>query len=167
MGGLSAGLSGDLSGAISASLGISFSKEMLEAQEQAKDLGVHEVVRNVATYKVITDDMSDIDLPCEVEWEGCQVRFDPTGEIPQHIKKQQIQQDLISQLQKIRGTSVIMSDGTVLYNSLAGGQLVTTFRYGAWVERLKKYSEEVTREKQRNAEKEHKEAVKPFSQIDF
>jgi len=64
-----------------------------------------------------------------------------------------------------------MPDGTVLYRSFGDNRVVTVFRYGAWVERMKAYSEQITLERRQIAEakaqKKQEDALKPFSGIDF
>ena len=59
-----------------------FNQEMgvTEAQQKAIDLGIYEIVRNVAL------NGGDMYIPTEVEWEGCRVIFDEA------IRQQQMQQ---------------------------------------------------------------------------
>ena len=68
-------------------------------------------------------------------------------------------------------TKITMPNGTILYRALEEGEEVTDFRYGAWVERLKAYSEQITATKQQEADAKQKQdrdvQLKPFSQIDF
>ena len=88
------------------------------------------------------------------QWEGCNLIYEQE-----------------STATKQGGTRVVMSDGTTLYSSLENGQLVSVFRNGAWVERIKAYSEQLTTEKKRademKAQQEREGKMKPFSDIDF
>ena len=125
---------------------------MLAASKQAAELGIYEIVRNIATKGNNTDN------PCEAEWEGCKLVFN----------QKKVVNDLESKV-----TSITMSNGTLLYQaydsalSVIAGLLVTDFRYGAWVERITKYSEQITAKKQQEAEAKAQEKLKPFSGIDF
>ncbi len=113
-------------------------------------------MRNLATQGKNTQE------PCEVEWESCKIKF----------RKLEIANG------RLFVTSIKMPDGVVLYRCEERGILrkeqqiqVTDFRYGAWVERIKAYSEQITLERQRAAEaraqKKQENALKPFSGIDF
>lgn len=122
--------------------------EVIEAQKRAKELGIYEIVRNVANKggKSKKNAMT--------EWEGCNVIYEQESTATQQ-----------------GGTRVVMPDGTTLYSALENGQRVSVFRYGAWVERLKAYSEQLTAEKKRadeaKAQQERENKLKPFTQIDF
>lgn len=142
-----------------------FNQEMgvTEAQQKAIDLGIYEIVRNVAL------NGGDMYIPTEVEWEGCRVIFDEA------IRQQQMQQQQQRQWPQAKpffeGTCVVHPNGELLYQALQKGKDVKAFRYGAWVERIKAYSEQITLEKQQaayaKAEQERLEKLKPFTQIDF
>ena len=66
---------------------------------------------------------------------------------------------------------MVHPNGTLLYQAFQKGQDVKTFRYGAWIERIKAYSEQITLEKEQaayaKAQQERVEKLKPFTQIDF
>ena len=100
--------------------------EIVEAQKQAKELGIYEIVRNVAN-KGGTPKKNAM-----TEWEGCNVIYEQESTVA-----------------KQGGTRVVMSDGTTLYSALEKGQRVSVFRNGAWVERIRIYSEQLTAEKKR------------------
>ena len=59
----------------------------------------------------------------------------------------------------------------MLYSADEGGQRVEAFRFGPWVERLRKTAESIKMEKAAAIEAEEKarqeKAVEPFSRIDF
>lgn len=132
--------------------------EIVEATMKASELGIYDIVRNIATQGGNTDS------PCEAEWEGCRLVLN--------------QKQLVNNVQTTV-TSITMPNGTLLYRGeesavtsiFGGGLLVTDFRYGAWVDRIKVYSDQITAKKQQEAEakaqQEHEAKLKPFSQIDF
>ena len=133
-----------------------------EAQQQAINSGIYEIVRNVAL------NGSDVYISAEAEWEGCRVIFNAENRVQQvRMQSRQQQQDKPF----LGGTCVVHPNGTLLYQALGEGTDVKTFRYGAWVERIKAYSEQITLEKQQAAyakeEQERVEKLKPFTQIDF
>ena len=130
------------------------SDEIKKSQERAKELGIYEILRNLATQGKNTQE------PCEVEWESCKIKF----------RKLEIANG------RLFVTSIKMPDGVVLYRceeciARKAEQRVTDFRNGVWVERIKAYSEQITLEKQQAAEaraqKKQENALKPFSGIDF
>ena len=45
------------------------SDEIKKSQERAKELGIYEILRNLATQGKNTQE------PCEVEWESCKIKF--------------------------------------------------------------------------------------------
>lgn len=119
-------------------------KDVIEAQKQAIDLGIYEIIRNVTG-----------EGKCEAEWEGCRIVFEQVGTAITSGGK----------------TSITLPDGTTLYSALEKGQKVTEFRHGAWVERIKKHSDEIAAKKQGVAEAEAQQErvakLKSFSKIDF
>ena len=141
-------------------------REVTEAQQRAIDLGIYEIVRNVAL-QVEQQQQQQQQQQHEVEWEGCRVIF------KDETQQQQEQQQQQQQREKpfFEGTCVVHPNGTLLYQAFKQGKDVKTFRYGAWVERITAYSEQVTIEMQRKAEskvqKEREAKMKPFSGVDF
>ncbi len=145
------------------------SDEIAKAAEQAKNLGIYEIVRNIASNGKNTD------KACDSTWEGCIVVFEcQNGEpksnlasasgIATHVR-------WFAAADLVFETRITMPDGTILYRALKKGQEVTDFRYGAWVDRIKTYSEQITLERQQAAEerakKKQEAALKPFTKIDF
>ena len=69
--------------------------------------------------------------------------------------------------------SVVMPNGLTIYKAEVGGfgnvNVVTDFRYGSWVEKLKAYSEQITAEKKQieteKSEQEQRAKLSPFSVI--
>ena len=140
------------------------SDEIKKAAEQAKSLGIYEIVRNIASNGKNTDEA------CDSVWENCIVVFEC-----QHGKALQ-KSDLTASFSAFVipttcETNIKMPDGTVLYRARRKGQEVTDFRYGAWVDRITAYSEKITAEKNRadqeKAQKKQNAKLKPFSGIDF
>ena len=133
--------------------------EVLEATKKASELGIYDIVRNIAMQG------SNTDNPCEAVWEGCRLALN--------------QSQVVNNIQT-KVTSITMSNETLLYRgeesavaSIFGGGLllVTDFRYGAWVDRIKTYSDQITAQKQQEAtskaQQEQEKKLKPFSGIDF
>ena len=117
------------------------SDEIKKAAEQAKNLGIYEVVRNIASNGKNTDEA------CDATWENCIVVFEcQDGKPLQKHAASDVMAFAIPRLfsPSTSETNIKMPDGTVLYRALRNGQEVTDFRYGAWVERIKAYSEQIT-----------------------
>ena len=124
-------------------------------QEKAIELGIYQVVQNIASKGKGGKEF------CEATWESCNIKF---------REKQTLANGRFSV------SSITMPDGVVLYRceewiARKAEQRVTDFRNGVWVERIKAYSEQITLEKQQAAEaraqKKQENALKPFSGIDF
>ena len=130
-------------------------KAQVEAQRMAQELGIYEIVRNVALGG------GEMYVPAEVEWQGCRVIFDEA------IGQQQLQQQQGKRF--FEGTCVVLPNDTLLYQALQKGREVKTFRYGSWVEKLKAYSEQITLKKQQaaaeKAEQERQAKLAPFAEI--
>jgi hypothetical protein len=113
------------------------SDEIKSAQKQATELGIYEMLQNLATKG------KDKAVFYETTWEGCQIKFRET--MQPFAEKRAV------------ATSIVMPDGLILFRceeSVSDGtKNITDFRYGAWVERIKAYSEQ--------------ETVKSFSGVDF
>ena len=107
----------------------------------------------------------DMYISTEVEWEGCRVIFDEA------IQQQQQQRQQQQGKPFFEGTCVVHPNGELLYQALQKGKDVKTFRYGAWIERIKAYSEQITAKKRQEteakAQQKREEELKPFSGIDF
>jgi hypothetical protein len=139
-------------------------KAQEEAQRMAQELGIYEILRNVATGGQNTQNS------CEVDWSGCTIKFK---------ERQKAGGTLADSISTIIGntnaasdilvTSIIMLSGTILYRSMDDGKHVTHFRYGSWVEKLKLFSEQITatneRAKAEKAEQEKKAKLAPFAAI--
>ena len=142
------------------------SDEIKKAAEQAKTLGIYEIVRNIASNGKNTDEA------CDSTWEKCVVVFEcPNGEpVPKSSPIRKIG-TIWGAPESVFETKITMPDGTILYRALKKGQEVTDFRYGAWIERIKSYSDQITVERQRRleakAKNEQDKKLKPFSGIDF
>ncbi len=131
------------------------SDEIKKVQEKAIELGIYQVVQNIASKGKGGKEF------CEATWESCNIKF---------REKQTLANGRFSV------SSITMPDGVVLYRceewiARKAEQRVTDFRNGVWVERIKAYSEQITLEKQQAAEaraqKKQENALKPFSGIDF
>ena len=131
------------------------SDEIKKVQEKAIELGIYQVVQNIASKGKGGKEF------CEATWESCNIKF-------------REKQTLVNG--RFYVSSITMPDGVVLYRceewiARKAEQRVTDFRNGVWVERIKAYSEQITLEKQQAAEaraqKKQENALKPFSGIDF
>lgn len=123
-------------------------REIVEAQQKSIEFGIYDIIRNiVGKGKNINSG--------EAEWESCRIVFEQVGVATNTDSE----------------TSITMPDGTILYCALEGGKKITQFRHGEWVERIKKYSNQITVDRQHQAEieaKNEREAeLKSFSKIDF
>ena len=123
------------------------SDEIQKAQQMALKLKVNEIIENVVTKA------GNMPNATKAEWEGCQLCFE--------------------QKEFSTDVSVVMPNGLTIYKAEVGGfgnvNVVTDFRYGSWVEKLKAYSEQITAEKQRaeveKAAQEKKAKLAPFAEI--
>ena len=121
------------------------SDEIQKAQQMALKLKVNEIIENVVTKAGTMPNAT------KAEWEGCQLCFE--------------------QKEFSTDVSVVMPNGLTIYKAEVGGlsNVVTDFRYGSWVEKLKTYSEQITAEKQRaeveKAAQEKKAKLAPFAEI--
>ncbi len=107
-------------------------QEVIEAQQMAIDLELEKIIENIVTNAGIVPDAT------KAEWEGCQLTIEHKPSDPSD------------------NFSIVMSNGQTLYKAKRNNWndvTVTDFRYGAWVERIKAYSEQLK--------------IQPFSQIDF
>jgi hypothetical protein len=139
--------------------------QIKENQEKAEEFKIHEAIKNIVNGgDWVKDKMG------EVEWEKCNINYRP-------VLSTMHTAEAFFVLGKI-----IMKDGTVLYESEMRSHQVdgvnnkrvrytTQFRNGKWVERLLKYSENISRQYQEELNKKEQEAhekkMKPFSEIDF
>ena len=151
-------------------------KAQAEAQQMAKELGIYEILRNIAT------NGSNHSEPSESKWGSCLIKYKVKEMGLGHLVNNDNSVGSIS-LGFINAmssafteqivTSIAMPDGTILYRSVevqsTGGQKVLDFRYGSWVEKLKTDSEKITADKQRaeaeKAEQEKRAKLSPFSAI--
>lgn len=136
-------------------------------QQIVEDLRLHEVIKNI-----VNGGNPESDNAGSVQWESCEIIYEPLLETS--ILKG-------AMLGKIK-----ILDGDVLYESFSckntqgrmwslmlgdNCRYTKQFRMGKWVDRILKYSEEVSRkylEDLKNKELEdRKEKMKPFSEIDF
>ena len=121
------------------------SDEIQKAQQMALELRVNEIIENVVTKAGAMPNAT------KAEWEGCQL--------------------CLEQKDFSKDVSVVMPNGLTIYKAEVGGfgNVVTDFRYGSWVEKLKAYSEQITAEKQRTeaekAEQEKRAKLAPFAEI--
>ena len=138
-------------------------KAQEEAQRMAQELGIYEILRNVATGGKNTQNS------CEVDWSGCKVKFREPQKTGGNAMSTLMKMGAGLASADIFVTSIIMPNGVVLYRSMDEGQHVTDFRYGSWVEKLKVDSEKITAEKRRaeaeKAEQEKRAKLSPFSAI--
>ena len=152
-------------------------KAQEEAQRMAKELGLYEILRNIAT------NGSNHSEPSESKWGRCLIKYKVKETGLDHL----VNNDnsiggigtfgFINKMSSVFSeqivTSIAMPDGTILYRSVelqpTGGQKVLDFRYGSWVEKLKVDSEKITAEKRRaeaeKAEQEKRAKLSPFSAI--
>ena len=149
-------------------------KQVIEdARLQAKQLGIYRIVKTIATQGKHHKE------PSQVKWEDCtlkylmleptQIKADPTG----FLKGLR---SFFSRMTapRVSVTSIIMSDGTVLYRSEGRSeefQVITDFRMGHWVERITAYSQEIsTKQHQQSIEMVkalNQKRLEAFSKIDF
>ena len=146
-------------------------------QEIAEDLNIHEAIKNI-----VNNGNPDSNDSGRVEWETCEIFYKPLKET----------NFIGSDVSEILGLIKIL-DGDVLYEyysekekikervsfalSISSGmrgyncRYTTQFRKGKWVERLLKYSEEISQkyqeEDRKNRQQAYAEKIKPFSEIDF
>ena len=156
----------------------STTKNLLDVIQRTQELGIEELVRNVVHQGGESKEHA------EAVWEGCRLIFaaqpkadaqsQTTGGLFSHLSFITGAVDTIKAAASTKpnhelGTSIIMPDGTFLYN--ADGPQVKAFREGPWVERLTAYSKQLTEQRlQREREEEQKrldEKRKPFQNIDF
>jgi hypothetical protein len=142
-------------------------KAQAEAQQMAKELGIYEMVRNIVT------NGSKHSQASESKWGNClikyRVRDDNAASFVDAVAS--IFEEVSSPDERTV-TSLTMPNGTILYRSYetkVGGQIISDFRYGSWVEKLKADSEKITAEKRRaeaeKAEQEKRAKLSPFSAI--
>lgn len=143
--------------------------EVKEMQLKAEQLNIFEIIKNIANHGDNTKDEANI-----VEWEECKLVY----------KEQELKSNTLGMLFKegysvTNKTHLIMKDGVVLFSSECRNykssnstkEYITAFRNGKWVDRIKAYSDKLTKEhkqsliEQKNKAKERKLA--PFSEIDF
>ena len=138
--------------------------------KRAQELGIEELVRN------IVHQGSDSKTHAEARWEGCRLIFAARsstggGTFSAHRAAIMSLRGETTEPDHEVGTSIIMPDGTFLYNAALDGVHVKALREGPWVERLTAYSKQLTEQRlQREREDEQKrleEQRKPFQNIDF
>ena len=93
-----------------------------------------------------------------IEWEGCEIRYWSSGLFPKTRS----------------GGTITKSDGTVLFHGcdeIGSRGEVVSFRFGAWVERLKAHVKQLKKSKElaekQQAESEDAEKIEPFGDVDF
>lgn len=150
-------------------------------QQIAEDLYIHEAIKNI-----VNNGNPNRNETGRVQWESCEIFYAP-------IKKENFSDK--ENKSEMLGLIKIL-DGDILYESYSkknkptiGDIMATTmnghssavqgydcryttqFRKGKWVERLLKYSEEISQQYQaedrKNKEEAYAEKMKPFSEIDF
>lgn len=139
--------------------------QIKENQEKAEEFKIHEAIKNI-----VNGGDREKDEMGEVEWETCIINYRPV------LATMHTAESFF-----ILG-KVTMHDGTILYesemrshkfNGVNGTRVryTTQFRFGKWVDRLLKYSEELSESHSRKIEKGNQEIQKkklePFSEIDF
>jgi len=139
---------------------VSFSKnkDIEEIQKKVEELKLHQAIKNIVNIGNPSQDEKGT-----TELESCIINYQP---ITNSLNKND------SVLAKI-----IMQDGSVLYESLlklengSRTRYTETFRFGNWVDRFLKYSEELRTQHLAEFKKqileEQQEKMKPFSEIDF
>ena len=136
-----------------------------ENQEKAEEFKIHEAIKNIVNGgDRVKDEMG------EAKWETCIINYRPV------LATMHTAESFF-----ILG-KVTMHDGTILYESemrfhkfdginSKRVRYTTQFRFGKWVDRLLKYSEELSESHLRKMEKEEQEIKKkklePFSEINF
>ncbi|MFW1944298.1 hypothetical protein ACG93R_12425 [Acinetobacter guillouiae] len=139
---------------------VSFSqnKDIEETQKKVEEIKIHEAVKNTVNVGNYMKNESG-----KVEWENCIIHYRPvTGNLHKN-------NELLAK--------ITMKDGTVLYESLlkisdgTKTRYTEVFRFGKWVERFLKNSEELSEkynlEIEESERKMKEEQIKPFSEIDF
>lgn len=139
---------------------VSFSenKDIEANQKKAEEINIHEAIKNTVNVGNYMKNEKG-----NAEWETCLIYYCPV--LPNDNENNKL-------LAKIT-----MTDGTVLYESLLkvsdGNKTRYTeaFRFGKWVERFLKNSEELSEkynlEIEERKRKMKEEQMKPFSEIDF
>ncbi len=129
------------------------SDEIKKIQEQAIELGIYQIVRNIVTNG---DNKSEA---VESEWQNCKLKLRVEENNRPFGSSEFV-------------TSVVMPNGLTLYRvkeDSAGALIVTHFRYGSWVEKIQAHSEQITatneRIKAEKAEQEKQAKLSPFSAI--
>lgn len=136
--------------------------DVKKIQEQAENFKIHEAIRNI-----VNNGNPETNERGQSEWEECLIYYSPSSSLTfgndGAFKKNML-------------GKITMSDGTILYESVnkassGVGRYTEQFRMGKWVDRLLKYSEELSQQYQAEVEKKkeeaHVEKMKPFSEIDF
>lgn len=137
-------------------------------QEIAEDLNIHAAIKNI-----VNGGNPDSNNAGRIEWEVCEIFYEPLVEV--------------STLKDAMLGQIKILDGDILYESFSckngeqGGffsaltgnnaRYTKQFRMGKWVDRLLKYSEEISQQYQaedrKNRQEAYAEKMKPFSEIDF
>ena len=130
------------------------------AKEKAIQLGVFELVCDVVDYTPNSqnEEAGLFNADKTIEWEGCAIRHWSSGAF----------------LSFRSGCTIKTSDGTDLfhgYKEAVQDLEIYTFRFGAWVERLRKHVEQLKQAKElaekQQAASEDAEKLKPFGDVDF
>jgi len=138
--------------------------EIKKVQENAEELKIYESIKNVVNKGNEAHNKAG-----ESEWESCKIHYHPI------LLRMPDEKDnfIIGQ--------IIMPDGTVLYEAsmrlieesgvIKKYRYTQQFRFGKWVDRFLRYSEELTQQYLLEVETRHREMEeqkrKPFSEIDF
>lgn len=138
--------------------------EIKKVQENAEELKIYESLMNIVNKGNTSKNNAG-----ESEWESCKIHYHPI------LLRMPDEKDnfIIGQ--------IIMPDGTVLYEAsmrlIEESGVITKyrstqqFRFGKWVDRFLRYSEELTQQYLLEVETRHREMEeqkrKPFAEIDF
>lgn len=142
--------------------------EIKKNQAIAEDFNIHEAIRNI-----VNGGNPDSNNAGKVEWEVCEIIYEPL------IETSILKNAMLGQI-KILGGDILYESFSCedkrqggLWSGVIGDKARHTkqFRMGKWVDRLLKYSENISIQYQEELKKkkldEHKEKLAPFSEIDF
>lgn len=141
-------------------------------QEIAEDSNIYEAIKNI-----VNNGNPNRNETGRVQWESCEIFYAPISKDKESemlglikILDGDVLYESYSEKEKLEGLSLAL---TQCYGHGRGYdcRYTTQFRKGKWVERLLKYSEEISQQYQvedrKNKQEAHAEKMKPFSEIDF